>query len=162
MGKRCLTDQICSLRSLVPDVNDDKNLILTVSKTQWNLYYVIFIRCQNVDPLQVKTIPQKWVAQNNYKRTLKHSESRNKKNKSTKNKKRWWNSNTDIFLSHLKIHPEKDHKEANDAVSNTPAQVSLRLVWAEQQRLLSLPALSLLLFLPWAAEENWDVSLQRC
>lgn len=39
MGKRCLTDQICSLRSLVPDVNDDKNLILTVSKHKrgWKL-----------------------------------------------------------------------------------------------------------------------------
>lgn len=32
MGKRCLSDQTCSLSSLIPDVNDDKNLILTVSK----------------------------------------------------------------------------------------------------------------------------------
>lgn len=39
MGKCYLTDLTCSLSSLIPDVNNDKNLILTVSKHKhgWRL-----------------------------------------------------------------------------------------------------------------------------
>ena len=58
--------------------------------------------------------------------------------------------------------PSSERSQRNKQCSqqHSPDQVLLWLVWPEPQRLPALPELNLLLF-PWAAEEKWDVSLQR-